>query len=455
MIASIVVNLTAAFLGLSIFTTPWGFSQSGVVSGIILTLLISILSYITVCMLLECQMVTYARTNDVKSYADLAQTILHTGANSVIHYSTVVKVATVVSCIGTCIGYLVFLGELSSVLLGLSHTNCIVLCSLPLIFLSWVRSFNDMANYTIVSLLCILCSLVIVLMDGYHTHYDEWSSSYSASANYINAGILNYVGPVIFSCTVHYYVLSMHSEHIYRRHHLARSCSNDYCDVECSSKSNADTFTNATTAYRRCKDCDAEIKRSIIASFFIFVVVTIVFGSLGSIFFASSSIVYSSNGSIEPGCDQRVCENILLNLSPFFGKRAIGVSLCIAIVLGFHVMLAPAREHIEQFIVIRMKRFKIVVVNERLLLLIIGTLLVICIAFIAVYVPYLGAVIGSIGGITDTLQSLLLPPMMYAKLHNLSASTRGGIFCRLLSISGLCIILFTLFRVFLTFFIVL
>ena len=56
------------------------------------------------------------------------------------------------------------------------------------------------------------------------------------------------------------------------------------------------------------------------------------------------------SGNIEPGCENRVCQNIVLNVKAGVSRTVIGVALCIAIILSYALMLVPAREHIESTI---------------------------------------------------------------------------------------------------------
>jgi hypothetical protein len=57
------------------------------------------------------------------------------------------------------------------------------------------------------------------------------------------------------------------------------------------------------------------------------------------------------DGNILTGCEDHVCQNIILNISPGFLRNAVGIMISLAIGLSFILNLAPAREHIERIIV--------------------------------------------------------------------------------------------------------
>lgn len=103
----IISNVSSAILGVSIFAMPWGYSQSGVLGGCILTILVALLSFLTSRVLLLTQKSIYMKTGEIKGFSDIASDVL--GHST---WGTTVKVATAVSCLGGCVGYLIFLGQL-------------------------------------------------------------------------------------------------------------------------------------------------------------------------------------------------------------------------------------------------------------------------------------------------------------------------------------------------------
>ena len=75
-----------------------------------------------------------------------------------------------------------------------------------------------------------------------------------------------------------------------------------------------------------------------------------------------TSFCRDHNGEVVTGCEEHVCQNVILNLSPgamrcdviliFFRyddmrRSAVGVTMSLVIVLSYILLLVPAREHIE------------------------------------------------------------------------------------------------------------
>ena len=77
------------------------------------------------------------------------------------------------------------------------------------------------------------------------------------------------------------------------------------------------------------------------------------------------SFARDASGAVEPGCENHVCQNVILNLSAGRVRDVVGFSLIAAIVLSYIVILVPAREHIERYVL----RYIISDVAELLLML--------------------------------------------------------------------------------------
>ena len=60
-IRTMLINITIALLGVSIFAMPWGFMISGVLGGSLIVLLVAILSYYTAKILVDAQRMLYER----------------------------------------------------------------------------------------------------------------------------------------------------------------------------------------------------------------------------------------------------------------------------------------------------------------------------------------------------------------------------------------------------------
>ena len=89
----VIANTMNALLGVSIFSMPWGYTQSGVLGGSILLIIIGLLSFETARILLVSQKLLFQRTGDIKSYPEIAALTMGS------YWSSIVSSATVISCV--------------------------------------------------------------------------------------------------------------------------------------------------------------------------------------------------------------------------------------------------------------------------------------------------------------------------------------------------------------------
>lgn len=54
-------------------------------------------------------------------------------------------------------------------------------------------------------------------------------------------------------------------------------------------------------------------------------------------------------GDLLAGCEDHVCQNVILNLSPGIKRNLVGLMMSLVIILSYILILAPAREHLERF----------------------------------------------------------------------------------------------------------
>ena len=121
-------------------------------------------------------------------------------------------------------------------------------------------------------------------------------------------------------------------------------------------------------------------------------------GALAFLLYRKTPAVYSSGGDIESGCEDIVCQNVILNITQGTRlKLVVEVSLVIAICLSYVVILIPAREHVERFALSHMCACRQGMAGM-LLKNAIRAALVIATSVVAIISPYFGAVLGAIGG---------------------------------------------------------
>lgn len=349
---SIIANTANALLGVSIFAMPWGFEQAGLIGGTLTICLVAPLSYETARVLLVAQRMIYQSTGQVKNYPEIASDVLGK------KWALVVKIATVISCLGGCVGYLIFLGEVCGQLFGLPLEMAILAAVLPLMLLSWIRSFQELAVFTLIGVFAIIISCGVVMIDGLHAMRLQHSDSEHPKLLTLRSAP-NFLGPATFLYTIHYCVLSMGAETLRQTESLTSLSSSspgtsDGSGISTSLGTGAAAVVrgNAASLIERRKVAntmisDASIARPLAVSYALSSLLIILVGSSGYFTYGAAAIVKDSEGMTQPGCESHVCQNIILNLSPGPLRDFAGFALVVAIVLSYVIILAPAREHIE------------------------------------------------------------------------------------------------------------
>lgn len=215
---TIVANTLNALLGVALFAMPWGFQQSGVFGGSLVVIGVAALSFETARILLVAQKVYFQQTGEVKGYPEIASAAL----GPMWHY--VVQVTTIISCLGGCTGYIIFFGQTLGQAFALPAETVILVATIPLILLSWIRSFHELTFVTVFGVFALLSSVVILLIDG-----SDQMTDVQSTPLVIEATILNFVGSATFLFTIHYCVLSIGAENLRSKPWLALSTEDAAC----------------------------------------------------------------------------------------------------------------------------------------------------------------------------------------------------------------------------------
>jgi hypothetical protein len=88
------------------FYFSWAFSRAGVLGGSVALFVVAFVAYETARVLLMAQRSIFQRTGLILSYPEIASTIFEDD-----RWASFVRTATIVSCIGGCCGYMIFLGQ--------------------------------------------------------------------------------------------------------------------------------------------------------------------------------------------------------------------------------------------------------------------------------------------------------------------------------------------------------
>lgn len=119
--SSVIFNTATALLGASMFSLPWAFQQAGVLGGSVVLMLVALVAGETARMLLMAQRAIFERSGKVLRYPEIAAEIL--GHENWAHF---VRTATIVSCIGGCCGYMIFLGQVVCTVPSTSYIQCVI-----------------------------------------------------------------------------------------------------------------------------------------------------------------------------------------------------------------------------------------------------------------------------------------------------------------------------------------
>lgn len=224
---TIICNSMNALLGVGMFVLPWGFLQSGFVGGTVVIFVVSYVSFDTCRVLLVAQRTLCEKTGEVKSYPEITSSILGE------QWCIIVKVATVVSCMGACISYLIFYADLFSQLFQIPYTVSVFMSIGPLILLSWIRTFEEIALFTLLGIFATIAAIATILYDGMVG--DVADATISSIPIILPTSLFKFVGPATFIFTIHYCVLSMGEEalsHYSVMHHQQSFLNNESDDPE-------------------------------------------------------------------------------------------------------------------------------------------------------------------------------------------------------------------------------
>jgi hypothetical protein len=213
-----VFSILAILLEAGIFSVPHAFYRSGVIGGTVIIIFASVLSYFTISILLTAQHDLYLQTGMVYDYPQITSKYLQN-----IYWVNSVKIATTISCLGGCASFVIFIGQISSQELGISFESTVLFLTLPMIFLSWIRSFKDLAIFTIFGVLAMVSSIGLIIYEGLETiNPDRLDIKI-----FVPSASLGFLGNATFLFTIHYCALSMGAEDLLRKHPLPHRHAHD------------------------------------------------------------------------------------------------------------------------------------------------------------------------------------------------------------------------------------
>lgn len=200
-------NALAAMLGVSLFSVPWGYAKSGLLGGTLIIFIVTYFSYDSARLLLCVQKVHYSQTGSILSFPEMAGLTLGE------KWSTLVTIATIISCLGACVGYLIFLGQTVGQMFSLAPSLILIWATVPLVLLSWIRTFKELTSFTVFGVLSLLVTIAIIIADGLSSWNGDVANVEDVSL-IVPSSIMQFVGPATFLFTIHYCLLAMGAEQL-------------------------------------------------------------------------------------------------------------------------------------------------------------------------------------------------------------------------------------------------
>ncbi|CAN0236110.1 unnamed protein product, partial [Ectocarpus fasciculatus] len=199
-----------------------------------------------------------------------------------------------------------------------------------------------------------------------------------------------FVGVVTFTFTIHYCVLSMGEEVLHNTRYVSTGS-------RLNTLSTGGLTAPLVIAYTASTLCICFL------------------GVAGYVAYRHSPLIRGVNGSILPGCDTHVCQNVILNIDSGWIRNFVGVTLIISLGLSYIVILVPAREHIERLMIGWIGESALPIATGRRMIFenAVRAGMVLFTVVIALQMPYFGSVLGTVGGFTDATVSFVLPPLIF------------------------------------------
>jgi len=418
-----VYSILNALLGVSIFAVPWGFERSGFLGGSLIVWAVAYGCYETIRILLVSQGMLFDRTGKTMSYPDMVRETMPEPMPKV------VKCATLISCVGGCVGYLIFLSEVCLQLLGWTQTGSVLAACVPLIGLSWLKGFKELEVFSFINFCVIIASLLYVVLDGVLNVQPAAAEGVPLFAPLPST--MQFVGPATFTFTVHYMIVSMGGEYTARE----------------ASRPGSPLRTPRDGSRRMPETTQHVLLKPLAKGFYIAGLVIVIFGAASYILFAHSEVQYDDDHNLHvlPGCEHGVCQNIVMNLSANGTRTVLGLALLPMIFITYTLVMAPAREHVEEALLKFVDSDNEVLTRGCSMTIRAG--LVLFTAAVAAGCPYFGSTLGTVGGITDAFQAFVLPCIIFMSVKSGVGGVAQQWLYWVIMILGSCLIISTMISV--------
>ncbi|KAJ7542689.1 hypothetical protein O6H91_09G006800 [Diphasiastrum complanatum] len=345
-------NVIISVLGAGILGLPFAFKVSGwAVTSAAITFC-GCVSYYSMMLLIKCRIrLANQEQYQISALGDFG------------HYTygsigrEVVDITQMISQIGCCVSYLLFIGQnLSSIFIGRTQSCVFIFCLLPFqVFLAWVRSLAALAPFSIFADVCNVLAMAIVFKDDIDgsLRFDKVKPYTNLSGTFFGVGVA-----------------------LYCFEGMAMTLS-----LEASMKK----------PHKFGK------------------VLGLAFGLIGLLYISFGFAGYLAYG-------EQTHDIITLNLPNEWTTVAVKISLCIALFFTFPVMMHPVYDIFERKLGMTDWYQKSVSKSPKLRELLsrsLRGLVVLIIGFVAVLVPGFGVFISLVGSTVCALLALVLPAIFH------------------------------------------
>jgi hypothetical protein len=150
------------------------------------------------------------------------------------------------------------------------------------------------------------------------------------------------------------------------------------------------------------------------------------------------------HGHIVPGCEEGVCENIILNIPAGLLRNITNFILIISTMISYALLLAPVREYIETIAMdVVCKPHALSSFSIHWMVNVLRIVMVFITAVVATKAPYFADVLSTVGGITDSYLAYILPALIMVMVlrRPSSASRSEDVTCPTFAVCLFCFIL--------------
>ena len=434
-----IITIIKCAIGVGCFTLPLAFSEAGLWFAIISTVALGYLSVYTLSLLIYCERFVYysihnKQTNNGISYKvinesvvtgddddndnDNIQILLYPDLGALIYPELSVNIfnrnlnivyilislSIIFTSIGVSVAYINFICEtIPEVIIevygrsitGISQRT-IPLFLLPIIMLlSYLKTFKALAFTSILGNVAVLIGCMVILVYGYR-NITSFNDTIFYEVININT-VPEYFGNVSFLFAIHVVILPILQQ--------LRTSPNIDIVPNTDNNNSIENIENDNNLIQRMK---------VVKLAYLFITTfNAAFGFIGYILFSNQTC--EEDGRIGP------CGNILNNLVGVI-VSPIKILLCIDIMFTIPLVLAAARELIENNILENDKKvFDIANKHSSTIRIVIRSILVLFTFIVAVSYPQFARSVNLVGGLICSFIAYIIPPILHNRVHSNSS----------------------------------